>query len=509
MKKLIILIAFCVAGWLPAQSQSYFQSPKNIGLGGGGVTYMQDYRTNFVNPANLSLSDTDSKWVFNLPFLIPSISAQAGGSLLKVSAFNDYFTTGLTIDNTMLENEVLPAFFDDDDQKFTTQLNIMLFGISYRSDKLFGLEEVGLSLAGRTRVLVNGQANEGMARLLLGGANEKLFGETRDVNFNVTTTAFSEISLGYSMKAYEFEFMNAENKIYAGIAPKMLISNAYMGADIQSQLQVRKGEFIRHTMDYTIDATGGLVDGLNQYIADREQYPDSSMFTLFENGEYFDSASDGVADINGMGFGLDFGVTYQFNPYDEKYKLAASLSITDIGSANFNSGASTFNSNGTFFFDGLDYDTDRIDNEFDGVFGDYAEFVLKDSLADEGYGNLTEQNSSFTQALPTSLNFGVRGDYEFNNSISTMATLDYVQGFNTEGINTTKPIFILGNEWKLWGFWPIRWGARFGGSTSSALSFGTGLEFKHVEFSFGTIGSISTDSGFRGGVAVGGFIIKI
>lgn len=509
MKKLIVLIAIFVTGWLPAQAQSYFQSPRNIGLGGGGVTYLQDYRANFVNPANLSLSDNENTWVFNVPLLIPSISTQAGGSLLKVGAYNDFFTTGLTINNSMLENDVLPAFFDEGDEEFSTQVNVMLFGVSYRPERFFGLEEVGLSLAARSRVLVDGSVSEGMARLLLGGANETLFGEERDVDFSVTTTAFSEISLGYSMKAYEFEFMNAENKIYAGIAPKILISNAYMGADVQSQLQVRKGEFIRHTMDYTIDATGGLVDGLNQYIADREQYPDSSMFTLFENGEYFDSASDGIADINGMGLGLDLGVTYQFNPYDEDYSFAASLSITDIGSANFSSGASSFNSQGIFYYDGIEYDTDRIDNEFDGEFGDYVEFVLKDSLADEGYGNLTQQNTSYTQALPTSLNFGVRGDYTFNNSVSTMATLDYVQGFNSVGVNTPNPIFILGNEWKLFNFWPIRWGARFGGNTSTALSFGTGLEFEHVEFSFGTIGSISTDNGFRGGVAVGGFIIKI
>lgn len=509
MKKLIILIAFCVAGWLPAQAQSYFQTPKNIGLGGGGVTYLEDYRTNFVNPANLSLSDKDNSWVFNLPFLVPSISAQAGGPLLKVSAYNDYFTTGLTIDNTLLQNEVLPAFFDDGDQKFSTQLDIMLFGVSYRTDKLFGLEEVGISLAARSRVFVDSEVSEGMGRLLLGGANETLFGEERDVDFSVTTAAFSEISLGYSMKAYEFEFMNAENNIYAGIAPKLLISNAYMGADVQSQLQVRKGEFIRHTMDYTIDATGGLVDGLNQYIADRQQYPDSSMFTLFENGEYFDNADDGVADVNGMGMGLDLGVTYQFNPHDADYKLAASLSITDIGSASFSSGASSFNSQGTFFFEGVEYDTDRIDNEFDGEFGDYVEFILKDSLADEGYGNLTQESSSFSRALPTSLNFGIRGDYKIASWVTTMATIDYVQGFNSVGINSTKPIFIIGNEWKLWNFWPIRFGTRLGGNTSAALSFGTGLEFKHVEFSFGTIGSISTDSGFRGGVAVGGFIIKI
>lgn len=507
---LLLSFALCFAFIQVAHSQSMFQHPQNMGMGGGGTAYMHDYRANFINPANIGFTEEDSYVIFNAPVMIPSFNVQAGGSLLKVSKYNEYFTKGLTITNQMLQDEVLPAFFDDQNmQTVQAGADVMLFGVSLHMDELFGLEQVGMSLAGRTRVVNQNGVSEGLVRLMLGGVNETLFDSPRAVDLYSSSMSFSEISLGFSSKVYEFDFMGGDNSLYAGAAPKLIFSNSYFEADLASTMQVAQGDFIRHNVDYTIKATDGLAGGFDRLVNDREAYPDSSLFDLIDGQNYFDEPASGVDQFNGVSMGIDLGVTHVYQPRNDDLTLTTSLSITDIGSVSYNDNAGVYKSKGEFLFEGVTYDEARIENDFDDEPGDYLEFILKDSLATNAYGNLAKEDNSFSKALPTSLNFGVRGDYRITSWATTMVSFDYIQGMNDVGLNSTNPVFVLGNEWVLWGSWPLRVGTRVGGDSSSLFSFGTGVEFDHIEFSFSAIGSPGSDDGMGVGVALGGFIVKL
>jgi len=162
-----------------------------------------------------------------------------------------------------------------------------------------------------------------------------------------------------------------------------------------------------------------------------------------------------------------------------------------------------FGANGEFRFDGLDYDTDRIDAEFDGDFKNYFEYIMKDSLANAGYGDLQERGTMFSRSLPTMANIGLAVNWK-----NITYVLDIGKGFNDFGVNSTSMVFSNGVEAKF-GFFPIRAGFRTGGYAGSSVTFGTGLEFRNYEFNFGALYTPSSSNGFKLGLAFSSLIIRI
>ncbi len=93
-------------------SQSSHQSAKTIGLGGGGVAYQDLYHANFINPANLMLNQNRRP---NITVgVIGGIYGQAGGDLINITTYNDYLTTGLTIEGSVAD-DMLNQWFGTDD----------------------------------------------------------------------------------------------------------------------------------------------------------------------------------------------------------------------------------------------------------------------------------------------------------------------------------------------------------------------------------------------------------
>jgi len=476
-------------------AQPRFQTTKTLALGGAGSAYMNGFEALFINPANIYHRTKNTSVTIGIaPFNI-----QAGGPLVNINAYNKYFTGGDTYTVNQLQTEIVPAFFKgEESQSFSIQFDAIPIGFTYGNDKF------AVAFASRSRVISDFRLNSGWL-LLMGGINEDLFGTPSAIDMSTETLALTEISVGFAMPVFSMNADNGFHRLTLGIAPKYLMAVSYAKFDMQSTLEVKSGDFFSHKINYELSANGGINDGIRRYISDKAAGT-AKFADLFDSDKkYLDNATDNIASpSNGTGIGFDLGLTYEWEPaFNSDLKFKAALALTDFGKVSFSENAGVFGAAGEFRFDGIEYDTDRIDEEFSGAPEDYFQFIIQDSLAESGYGNITERGSNFSRELPTMVNVGFSVNWK-----NITYILDIGKGFNDFGVNSTNVSFSNGIEAKF-GFFPIRAGFRTGGFAGSSITFGTGLEFKNYEFNIGTLYTPNSDSGFKFGLALSTLVIRI
>jgi len=475
------LIAVVVIGSLSNQAvaQSGHVSSASLGMGGTGAAYLDSYHANFVNPANLMLN-SETKPSVSVG-LLGGLTVSAGGSLMNISAYNKHFTTGELVNSEQALND----FFGSNDanhRRVGMEIDMIPIGGSWRGEKM------GMSLALRSRTLLDNSINRGYAEVMLSGVSQEQFGEPTPVNFSSEAVVFSEVSAGFSMQVLELPelFGFGENvKLYAGAAPKYIIPHYTSGFDFNSTLQVTDNEII-HDFEYTFQTIGSLTDQLNQYREDSQQEKFDGSFD-----DYIEFDESDFTKVQGSGFGIDLGETMEMDldgPLEsffswapgEKRKLRVGLSVSDIGSITYDNNAGSFSSDSSFTWDGFD---------FDEGFGD----AFTDSVSQDIYLNYDPGNEEkITKKLPTKVHLGTHlqlGKLAF--------ALDLTKGLNEAGMNSQRMAVGVGAEYDIIGIIPVRVGYRTGGLTSSSVTLGTGLEFRNVELSVGALVVPNTES--RGG----------
>jgi hypothetical protein len=508
----ILLVGVLVAaGWgINAQAQSTHLTSQSLGLGGGGTAYIDGYHANFVNPANLMLGSEDKPRV-SLGIL-GGLSTNMGGPLVNISVYNTYFTTGDVIEGD-LADEALTKWFGSDPsrlKRFGVQTDFIPIGLSYRSD------DWGIGLAIRSRLLANAGINKGFAQLGILGFQGDVFADGQPVNFSFKAMSMYEVSAGYSMKLMEIEslFGIAENiKIYAGVAPKLLLGANSTEIDFNSVLTLDgpssdEIEEIRHQFTYSLQTTGELSNQLLNYYNARQTQDETPEF-----GDYVDPVAEDFYGIKASGLGVDLGGTIEMDLnlpgigafFRGPEHLQVGLSITDLGGLSFTENIARFEADDEFVWRGFDFDEERIDEEFDGDRNEYINHVLQDSIANEIYGSYAPQDiSKITRTLPARINFGSRLTL---NKLSV--SLDFASGFNHTGTNSKRLTMSTGVEYDLLGFLPLRVGVRTGGYSSTSYSAGFGLDFRNLEFSFAASNvPNSAQNGTNYGVAWSGLVLR-
>lgn len=509
----ILIVIATVAFGIPSgiKAQSTHMTSVNLALGGGGTAFVDSYHANFINPANLMLNE-GRKPRFSLG-LFGGISTNVGGSLVNLNVYNEYFTKGWTISGD-LADEVLGKWFgssSSDMRNVGMQLDIVPFGTAYRSDNW----AIGAAL--RSRLLVNSGVSRGFAELGIYGLDGDVFADGRAVNFIAEVLGFYEASIGYSRRLLSIEnlFGFARNvKVYAGIAPKLLIGAHNSRLNFNSILQIQGAsqneiDLIRHQFTYSFETTGSLSDQLNNYYQDRQ-----SMNEPPDLGDYIEEPDPAdFYDIKASGWGFDLGGTIEMDidvpfigaAFRGPEKLRVGLSLTDIGQVSFTEKVGRFAADDVLEWRGFALDQETIDQEFDGDRKAYLESVLTDSIATEIYGSFApRQIDRITRALPSMVNFGAQLIMR-----KLSFSIDLSKGFVEQGTNSKRFSFSTGIEYKLLGFMPFRAGMRTGGISSTAYSAGWGLEFKNFEFSFAasTVPK-SLNYGSSAGVAWSGFLFR-
>lgn len=490
--------------------QASHQTSGTIGLGGGGVAYQDLYHANFINPANLMLNHNRRPHI--TLGVVGGIQARAGGDLINISTYNDYLTTGMTIEGTIAD-DMLNQWFGVNDagmRSASIDFSLVPVGAVYRNP------DWTVSIAHRIRASGKSSFSRGFADLVFRGLDSDYFNQFRAVNSKQEYYAWHEFSVGFATTIYRqdrFMGLGRNLQIHAGIAPKLLLSADYGSLNLQSDLRIEgvsaeSGGEIQHNFNYSVETIGARAAQLEHYNQDRQAGLDPKL------DDYLDPDAGDYTGFRGTSIGVDLGVTARLDLHDNAFgdlgifrgnkTLTVGLSLTDLGALSFSDNARSFNAADNFIWNGIDYDQEIIDNEFEGDESAYFESVLIDSIGNDVYGNFTTRSeSSHSIGLPTMIRVGSHlqlGKFGFMADIGA--------GIVDRGTNSKRMHLSLGSEYKFFNRIPLRAGVRMGGYSSTTFHAGTGVELRNFEFSLGVAGSASSlNRGASLGTAWSGIVV--
>lgn len=190
----------------------------------------------------------------------------------------------------------------------------------------------------------------------------------------------------------------------------------------------------------------------------------------------------------GVGYGIDLGVTAELNEL-----IRGGLSITDIGSIDWQSGLNENVSGGTI----------HLDNPLDPAQRDSLNKALK---------GREQEGRPFSTSLPTMIRLGVAVEVHklpfFRQLMIGELTVaaDYHQGVVTTPGGTTLARGSFAFEYRPWRFLPVRSGIAFGGIDGTSVAFGLGFHVGAFELDLATenlSGLVTPSSAEHGSVAMG------
>lgn len=517
MKQLFTLLTtLCIIGttWIMSpelvKAQSRHLTAQNIGLGGGGTAYQDLYHANFINPANLMINHSKRPKV--TVGIAGGIYSNVGGSLINIKTYNDYLTTGQVIEGAVADNMLNQWFGESssDLRSMNMDVGVVPLGVAVRNKKW------SASLTSRVRVLGNSGYSRGLADLIFRGFDSEHFAEARAVNSTQEFLVYNEISAGFAVTVFERDqlFGFGKNvKLHVGVAPKLLMGVNYARLNLDSSLQLRDASSqenaqLRHNFSYSLEVAGDLSDQLSEYNQLRNQNMNPEL------GDYLSPTAEDFTSFKGTSLGVDFGATlemdidnisaFNLGIFKGEKKLRVGVSLTDLGAVTINDRARSFSAAEDFIWEGIHYDSETINRDFDGDDGKYFESVLKDSIGSDIYGNLiTKEHSQFSKSLPTMVNFG---SHLLLGKFSVM--VDVGTGFSDWGTNSKRMHIAVGTEYRLLNRIPLRGGYRTGGHSSDTFHAGTGLEFRNFEFSAGVAASPNSEAYGTGlGAAWSGLVV--
>lgn len=471
-------------------SQSRHLTAQNIGLGGGGTAYQDLYHANFVNPANLMINHNSRPQI--TVGIAGGIYSNVGGSLINIKTYNDYLTSGRVIEGAVADNMLNQWFGENstDMRSMNMDVGVVPLGVSFRS------QSWSASLTSRVRVLGNSGYSRGFADLLFRGLDGDHFSEARAVDTTQEFLVYNEISAGFAMTVFKRDrLLFAEDvRLHVGAAPKLIMGVNYSRLKLDSSLQIQNaGDLnnarINHDFRYSLETAGDLSDQVAEYNEARDQ----GLKPAF--GDYVSPTAEDFTGFKGSSIGMDIGATlelgldhlsaFNFGIFKGYKALRLGVSVTDLGSVTIDDRTRSFSAAENFVWEGFHYDSEVIDSQFGGDDSKYFESVLKDSVGNEIYGNLsTNEHSSFSKRLPTMLNVGT---HLLLGKFSLM--VDTGTGFVERGTNSKRVYMAIGSEYRVLNRIPLRIGYRTGGHSSATFHAGTGVELRNFEFSAGIAAS--------------------
>ncbi len=459
MKYFQHILLFFLSSFTIAQYGGVLSYPdaRTVAIGSQSAVTSTGVYAILANPANLAIQGTTIEISTVLP--IPSINAVSGNDFMTFSDIEYYFG-GVADENGNIvgrflnpsEKEILLSKFNEGN-RIQTSAAINLFSISVSAGKNIG--SFGFSIND-----VIGQRT-GLPRDLIDlFLNGNRIGKTYYLNDLVFSTSYlREYNLSYA-KDFSFLLNKTFESFSAGITLKLVHGYAY------SEIETI-GTTIKTLEDHSI-----LIE--NNLSANIAVSQDFGIKWDFDDVKKVQNISPFLKPA-GVGFGINLGFAAQLDSI-----WTFGLSITDIGTVNWDNNPVSYKSDGTF------------------LISDVTDSTLSDSIqaALEPIGNYSD---GFTSQLPTVLRLGAsfRLDRFLDGNFpgEMLLVVGYNQGFNNSLNNTTSPLFSLGFEWKPIDLFPIRSGFTFGGFTGFTWSVGLGIDAEVVEFNFASADVISALSG--------------
>lgn len=467
-----LLLLLCV-GTATMQAQPVF-TPRNIALGGGGSTYITDYNANFYNPANLMIQDRRGDFAFGVGIGSFYMNATQNYSGLRNQLENGrnyiypYKSSASTLSSAE-RNEILeenyPAKTTLSDHRM--RYDVTLLGMEWSRDSQ------AFSIAVRSRTSSSFRVGKGWYS---NSFQENKDGQpVLDRSLVQRYQSLHEVSFGY---AESFQFLAGLtpriDNFVIGIAPKLVMGGSYQSA-VWNNIYEGENTF-RRSQDFMYHATGEFGAATNAYLNGSQIGP--------ANQRYF---SDTEFSIEGIGAGLDVGVTYLItlgsdlsavrpDQQPTQRSLRLSFSMTDIGFISYNNDEISL-SHSLEDSTGIITPTNVSSEAFTGARGQYLSFIQQFG-EDNPFQVATPDHSSFSILLPMAMHGGALLEI---NRIKLMG--DVSVGLTNNAFNSTKLVSAFGVELRPLKFLPLRGGIRFKAQRPEFLSFGTAIETKNWDLS--------------------------
>jgi hypothetical protein len=411
------------------------------------------------NPANLAL-DVKHKVEVATVLPLPNVSAIGGSNFLSVEDFNYFFTENggadpnldpNTNNSELFGNELtvsdkhrLLALFSNDN-RIHTKVSNTIFAMSYYGGERIG----GFAFSIHDQAAVTSNIPKDLVDLVL-------FGNQPGRVYNLNETRFDAWLLRSYSLSYALDISNflpvPFKSLRGGISIKYISGMAYASL----------------RMPNTSLMTGEDYFGINvqsEVTFRSAMSPDFGMTYDFEEGSKESNISPFPEPV-GSGFGFDLGVTSDIND-----RLTVGLSVTDMGSINWDSETVEYASTTNYILDDLT-ESEVVDSVFDNIIGD-GQYV-------DGYST----------GLSTALHLGgsyIVGTMDKKKFTSILlVTVGYHQGFNNLPGNSTNPRFTIGLEWQVAKWFDLRTGTSLGGRDDINWALGFGIDASVLEFHFAT-----------------------
>lgn len=456
-------------------------TPRNMALGGGGSTYITDYNANFYNPANLMIQDKEGD--FSIGVGIAGLYFDGAQNYSNLSEqyenagnYLELYTPGQLAISETERIEIIDSNYPRrstlSDNKF--RYDATLIGMKWlRNNRAF-------SIALRTRTSSRFRVGQGWYSdsFKQVSDNESIVDRSLIHRYQ----SLHEISFGY---AESFQFLTGLtsklDNFVIGIAPKLIIGTGYQNAEWRNTYTQAEGNSeIERVQNFNYNATGNYGAATLAYLSG----------TTIEqaNAQHLSNTS---FNVNGIGAGLDIGVTYlltlgsdlsavQRDGQPTRRSLRLSFSMTDIGFISYNDEQVSLSSSSDTTITAA-VPSSFANEAFIGSRGQYISFIEQVG-EDNPFSGHSANQSSFAALLPMALHGGVLLEI---NRIKLMGDLSV--GLTNNAFNSTKLISSLGMELRPFHFLPLRGGIQFEAQRPEFLSMGMAVETKKWDLSFAGI----------------------
>lgn len=475
MRQVWVTLLFLCVFAAPLAAQPVI-TPRNIALGGGGSTYITDFNANFYNPANLMIQDregTISIGVGIAGFYFGGVKnysdpeMQWNNSQDYIGVYEEGNSSFTGLDRADIIEENFPG--NTTLSNNTVRYDATLLGMKWKR------ENHSFSLAFRTRTSSNFRVGRGWYSnefVDISNSNPVL-----DRSLIHRYQTLHEVSFGY---AESFQFLTGLtprlDNFIIGIAPKLVLGGSYQNAQWDNVYERQQDGSTRRVDSFSYDATGEFGASTISYL--------NGMSLSAANAQSF---NNDVFSLDGLGAGLDIGVTYLItlgsdlsavkpNQQPTQRSLRLSFSMTDIGFISYNKNETSITATVDTAL-GVSVPSNVSDEFFIGAKGQYLDFIEKYG-EDNPFLTSNRNNGSFSTLLPMALHGGALLEI---NRIKVMG--DVSIGLTNNAFNSTKLISSFGMEISPFKFLPLRGGIQLDGRRIHFLSLGTAIETKKWDFS--------------------------
>ncbi|AZQ64401.1 hypothetical protein EI427_19950 [Flammeovirga pectinis] len=464
-----VVIYICISTFLFILPSDVFAQMEGsvysvTGRGGVGTTFVTDYQSIGINPANLGITKNyrDPKFTFGLMEANVSFSSEAISTSELLNSITDYKTTRF---NTDQKNDAVKKFSD---KTTTVDASVMLFGASMKLPKKWG----GVAVNIRDNIHTRTTTNEFAAEIMFFGAASSYFPKLKmangDIIDNPRHTGSGDLTEEQRNQVIGGQFENPDDaksysEVLSGTSAKstwVREYNASWGAQLLEtyDLQIYGGIGARYLqglliLDFEVDQTGTWNSPIfsSSFVNPQDVLSATSLSNTSSNGPLdADNRSMGQKIINpepaGHGWGLDAGVTFVI-----KRKLRIGASISNFGKMTWSGDVYSINDGDLASISGQ-----GLDN-YNFLINDQSAFQFAGTNSPLDWETKTVDE---TVDLPTVVRIGA--SYEFFRLVHV--GVDVVLPQNDAAGNLENPFYAIGGDFKPFKLFSFSSGLNFGGN---------------------------------------------